>query len=80
MAHEELQQGFPIGQLVRFVRARPNVARGEYEVVRQLPTRLGERQYRIKSALEQFERVAMEEELEPMQRHADLRLAPQRIL
>jgi hypothetical protein len=66
MAHDPAAEGFRTGQVVRFVQRRLNVARGRYEVVRQLPTSFGERQYRIKSALEQFERVAKEDEIEPV--------------
>jgi hypothetical protein len=57
---------FHIGQLVEF---RPkkgspiSSARGAYEVLKQLPEREGELQYRIKSAVEEHERVAFESEL-----------------
>ncbi|MFT4098241.1 MAG: hypothetical protein QM651_14075 [Rhodoblastus sp.] len=36
----------------------------QFKIVRQLPERGGEMQYRIKSAAEQFERVAAESALE----------------
>jgi hypothetical protein len=67
MTDEIAQHPFPIGKLVRFIKGRPlqNLAPGTYEVTRQLPTTAGERQYRVKSALEQHERVAKEHELEP---------------
>jgi hypothetical protein len=38
-------------------------ARGAYEILKQLPERDGELQYRIKSAAEQHERIALESEL-----------------
>jgi hypothetical protein len=38
-------------------------ARGAYEIRKQLPERDGELQYRIKSAAEEHERVALESEL-----------------
>jgi hypothetical protein len=51
-------------QLSRNVRSR-NAAIGSYEVLRQLPIgEDGERQYRLKSADENHERVAKESELE----------------
>lgn len=55
------------GQWVRFGRSSQlrNAADGAYQVTRQLPSDSdGERQYRIKSAREQYERVAKESELE----------------
>jgi hypothetical protein len=61
MAHK-----FHIGQLVEF---RPkkgspiSAARGAYEILKQLPERDGELQYRIKNAAEQHERIALESEL-----------------
>jgi hypothetical protein len=61
MAHK-----FHIGQLVEF---RPkkgspiSAARGAYEILKQLPERDGELQYRIKNAAEQYERIALESEL-----------------
>jgi hypothetical protein len=60
---------FHIGQLVEF---RPkkgspvSSARGAYEILKQLPERDSELQYRIKSAVEQHERVASESELVPL--------------
>ena len=57
---------FHVGQLVEF---RPkqgspiSSARGAYEIRKQLPERDGELQYRIKSAAEEHERVALESEL-----------------
>jgi len=57
---------FGAGQKVRFSKSFPyrNAAAGDYEVVRQLPSRNGEFQYRIKSVREPHERVAGENELE----------------
>jgi hypothetical protein len=60
---------FHVGQLVEF---RPkkgspiSAARGAYEILKQLPVRDGELQYRIKSAAEQHDRVAGESELIPL--------------
>ena len=57
---------FHIGQLVAF---RPkkgspiSAARGAYEILKQLPERDGELQYRIKSAAEEHERIAFESDL-----------------
>jgi hypothetical protein len=56
---------FHIGQLVEF---RPkkgspiSAARGAYEILKQMPKRDGELQYRIKNAAEQHERIALESE------------------
>jgi hypothetical protein len=57
---------FRAGQTVRLVRGYPHrsAAEGVYEVVRQLPFGEGDYQYRIKSKLEQHERVVKERELE----------------
>jgi hypothetical protein len=56
---------FKVGEIVTL---KPAVSRnlpgGAYEVVRQLPETGGEREYRIKSANEAYERVARESELE----------------
>jgi hypothetical protein len=41
-----------------------NVPGGLYEVIKVLPNRNGEREYRIKSANESHERVAQESELD----------------
>jgi hypothetical protein len=40
-----------------------SAARGAYEVLKQLPERDGEFQYRISSAREEHERIALESEL-----------------
>jgi len=64
--HKRMSHKFHIGQLVEF---RPkkgapiSAARGAYEVLKQLPERDGELQYRIKSAVEEHERIALESEL-----------------
>jgi len=52
--------------MVRFSTVFPyrNVAKGDYEVVAQLPVRDGEFQYRIKSNSESHQRVVKEDELE----------------
>ena len=38
-------------------------ARGAYEILKQLPERDGELRYRIRSAVEEHERIALESEL-----------------
>ncbi len=57
---------FSIGQTVRLSRDfhYRQVAKGEYEVVRQLPDERGEYQYRIKSTIENYERVVDESDLD----------------
>jgi hypothetical protein len=57
---------FHIGQLVelRPKKGSPiSAARGAYKILKQLPERDGESQYRIKSAAEEYERIALESEL-----------------
>ena len=56
---------FKVGQMVDFSPNRSAVpASGrEYKIVRLLPDEGGQRQYRIKTIAEQFERVAKESEL-----------------
>ena len=44
---------------------RQNVPGGVCIVIKVLPDRNGEREYRVKSADEEYERVARESELEP---------------
>jgi hypothetical protein len=64
-----LAHPFKTGQRVRLSRTvqNRNAAGGSYEVLRQLPTGDdGERQYRLKSASENHERVAKESELEEL--------------
>ena len=59
---------FKAGQLVDFNPARATIPASirEYKVLRMMPTEgSGERQYRIKTIAEQFERVAKESELVP---------------
>jgi hypothetical protein len=64
--HNRMGHKFHIGQLVEL---RPkkgsaiSAARGAYEILKQLPERDGELQYRIKSAVEEHERVDLESEL-----------------
>jgi hypothetical protein len=56
---------FRVGQAVQF-RTTPfymNAARGAFEVIRQLPERDGEFEYRIRNLAEPHERVARESEL-----------------
>ncbi len=61
-----LKNKFAVGETVYFTAS--NVARpastGTYEVIRVLPTDGDERQYRIKSSTEAFERVAKESQLD----------------
>jgi len=45
--------------------ARQNIPGGVCVVTKVLPDRNGEREYRLKSADEEYERVARENELEP---------------
>jgi hypothetical protein len=68
MSYVAAQHRFHTGRLVRFTTGAPtlNRASGAYKVTQQLPTSGGELQYRVKSALEQHERVAKEDELEPV--------------
>jgi hypothetical protein len=64
--HNRAAHKFHVGQLVelRPKKSSPiSVARGAYEILKQLPERDGELQYRIKSAVEDHERVAGESEL-----------------
>ena len=60
-----MSKGFRSGQTV-YLRngAQRAAARGQYKIVRSLPQEGGEREYRIKSAVEPYERVAKESELE----------------
>lgn len=61
MAHAK----YKVGDLVDFNPARATVPASirEYKVLRLMPYEGGERQYRIKTIAEQFERVARESEL-----------------
>jgi hypothetical protein len=64
--HNRMSHKFHVGQLVefRFKKGSPmTAARGAYEILKQLPERDGELQYRIKSAVERHERIALESEL-----------------
>lgn len=56
---------FKIGQMVDFNPARATIPASirEYKILRLLPHETGERQYRIKTIAEQFERIAKESEL-----------------
>lgn len=56
---------FRPGQTVRICRGlQRSAAAGEYKVIRELPESNGEREYRIKSLNEPYERVVKESELE----------------
>ena len=60
-----LKHKFPVGSTVYFTASnvsRP-AATGTYEVIRQLPSEGDDCQYRIKSSIEAFERVAKESQL-----------------
>ena len=59
-----MSQSFRLGQSV-YLRhsAQRSAPRGEYRIIRSLPQSGDEREYRIKSALEPYERVAKESEL-----------------
>jgi hypothetical protein len=59
---------FKLGQIVEFIRADHMAARGEYEVVRSMPSDMGEARYRIRSLHETHERVAWEHELRAVPR------------
>jgi hypothetical protein len=64
--HNRMGHKFHIGQLVEFwpkKGAAISAARGAYEILKQLPERDGELQYRIKSAVEDHERIALASEL-----------------
>jgi len=67
LPRDRMSHKFHIGQIVEF---RPkkgspiSAARGAYEILKQLPEQDGELQYRIKSAREEHERIALESELE----------------
>jgi hypothetical protein len=54
---------FRPGQIVEFIRAHHMAPRGEYEVLRSMPSDVGEARYRIRSLHETHERVAWEHEL-----------------
>ena len=56
---------FRIGQKVRFAPGKIGKmsASGDYIISRQLPVESGENMYRIKSAVETFERVARESQI-----------------
>ena len=61
-----MSQKFRTGQAVRLSRSRYRTnSTGEYKIVRLLPNeRGGELEYRVKSALEAYERVVRESEIE----------------
>ena len=60
-----MSKGFRSGQTVYLRPSAQRAApRGQYKIVRSLPQQGDEREYRIKSAVEPYERVAKESELE----------------
>jgi hypothetical protein len=62
---QSVSHRFAVGRMVRFSTLRPrrNAAKGDYEVMAQLPAQDGEFQYRIQSNYESHQRVAREDEL-----------------
>jgi hypothetical protein len=56
---------FQVGQTVQLAEGRRYMVTSAigYKVIRQLPESDGERSYRIKSAIESFERVVIESQL-----------------
>ena len=58
---------FHLGQMVAYHPHKGTwAARGAYVVMAKLPERDGEFEYRIRSAIEEHERIARESELQPM--------------
>jgi hypothetical protein len=57
---------FHLGQMVAFNPQKGWAARGAYVVRAKLPERDGEFEYRIRSAIEEHERLARESELAAM--------------
>ena len=59
------QPKFKLGQMVDFNPARATIPASirEYKIIRLMPYEGGERQYRIKTIAEMFERIAKESEL-----------------
>ena len=59
------QAKFKLGQMVDFNPARATIPASirEYKIIRLMPYEGGERQYRIKTIAEMFERIAKESEL-----------------
>lgn len=57
------QHKFKAGQIVRFYSPRSLAPASRYTIVKPMPIESGELSYRIKSADENFERVAKEIEL-----------------
>jgi hypothetical protein len=64
------QSKFEVGQMVDFNPGRATIPAStrEYKIVRLMPLESGERQYRIKTIAEQFERIAKESELSMFKR------------
>jgi len=56
---------FRVGEMVDFIPSRAGVAASSraYKILRLVPHDVGEHQYRIKTIVEAFERVAKESEL-----------------
>lgn len=69
-AGEHLQRKFQVGQLVQFTPGKLAMSSPtrEYKIMRILPRESGEFTYRIKSTVEQFERVARESEISAEQK------------
>ena len=56
---------FKIGQSVQYApdKLQPGVSAGHYKITRLLPSAGRDHQYRIKNALEPYERIAQESQL-----------------
>lgn len=65
MAQHIQKSKFQVGEMVDFFPGRATIPASvrAYTIVRLMPLERGERQYRIKTIAEQFERIAKESEL-----------------
>lgn len=65
-----IRHKFKVGQLVDYSPGRLDApaSSSAYKVVRQLPAEGGDRQYRIKSTAEPYERIARESQLKERSR------------
>ena len=65
MAQHIHKSKFQVGEMVDFFPGRATIPASvrAYTIVRLMPLESGERQYRIKTMSEQFERIAKESEL-----------------
>ena len=71
MAQKTGESKFQVGQMVDFNPGRATIPASSraYTIVRLMPLETGERQYRIKTIAEQFERIAKESELTTHSEH-----------